>query len=128
LIEVASEFIAGNVCRDASGLVTEPTRKGTQEMSNSDVIRAWKDPAYRASLTAGERAALPANPAGTIDVTETELTGVEGGGSHNLYCINRYVAVQHVTVSIQCPFVLDFGKIVTNPASKAALGGMTLYR
>ena len=45
-----------------------------------DVVRAWKDPAYRASLTAAERAALPAHPAGLIELSAEELGLVAGGG------------------------------------------------
>jgi mersacidin/lichenicidin family type 2 lantibiotic len=35
-------------------------------MSKQDIIRAWKDAAYRDSLSAAERAALPDNPAGAM--------------------------------------------------------------
>jgi mersacidin/lichenicidin family type 2 lantibiotic len=48
-------------------------------MSNVDVIRAWKDEEYRLSLSDAERAALPANPAGLIELAETDLEGVAGG-------------------------------------------------
>ncbi len=36
-------------------------------MSTVNIIRAWKDPDYRRSLTAAQRAGLPANPAGAIE-------------------------------------------------------------
>ena len=42
-------------------------------MSPNDVIRAWKDPVYRNSLTDAERSALPANPAGSIELSDTDL-------------------------------------------------------
>jgi mersacidin/lichenicidin family type 2 lantibiotic len=45
---------------------------------NVDVIRAWKDDVYRESLTAQQRAQLPGNPAGAIELTEAELAGVDG--------------------------------------------------
>jgi mersacidin/lichenicidin family type 2 lantibiotic len=48
-------------------------------MSNVDVIRAWKDEEYRNSLSDAERAALPANPAGLIELTAAELQDVAGG-------------------------------------------------
>lgn len=48
-------------------------------MNASDIIRAWKDASYRASLSAAQRAALPANPAGMIELSETELEAVVGG-------------------------------------------------
>ncbi len=48
-------------------------------MSNNKIIRAWKDPAYRNSLSEAERAALPANPAGSIEISDTDLGKVAGG-------------------------------------------------
>jgi len=48
-------------------------------MSDSDVIRAWKDPEFRAGLSAEARASLPAHPSGLIELSETELDGVAGG-------------------------------------------------
>jgi len=48
-------------------------------MSHRKTIRAWKDPEYRASLTAEELALMPTNPAGLIDLTDAELGEVSGG-------------------------------------------------
>ncbi len=48
-------------------------------MSKVDIVRAWKDESYRLSLTAEQRALLPANPAGTTELSETELAAVVGG-------------------------------------------------
>lgn len=45
-------------------------------MSPKDmIIRAWKDPEYRASLSSEERAALPESPAGqsVVELDEAEL-------------------------------------------------------
>lgn len=47
-------------------------------MRIADVIRAWEDPEYRSSLSDDERAKLPANPAGEIELTEDELSEVMG--------------------------------------------------
>ncbi|MCZ7429959.1 mersacidin/lichenicidin family type 2 lantibiotic [Micromonospora sp. WMMA1949] len=44
-----------------------------------DYIRAWKDPVYRASLSDEERAALPANPAGFVELSDHELDTAPGG-------------------------------------------------
>lgn len=44
-------------------------------MSKIDVIRAWKDESYRMSLSEAERAQLPANPAGPVELSDAELTG-----------------------------------------------------
>lgn len=48
-------------------------------MSKINVIRAWKDQAYRMSLSDAERAQLPANPAGSIELSDAELGSVAGG-------------------------------------------------
>ncbi len=47
-------------------------------MNKTDVIRAWKDPVYRSTLGAEELGALPAHPAGLIELHEDELRGVGG--------------------------------------------------
>jgi mersacidin/lichenicidin family type 2 lantibiotic len=53
-------------------------------MSKQQIIRAWKDQAYRRGLSAAQRAALPENPAGRVDLDEltaAELVGIAGGYS-----------------------------------------------
>jgi mersacidin/lichenicidin family type 2 lantibiotic len=47
-------------------------------MSRIDVIRAWKDEAYRQSLSEAQRASLPANPAGVVELSDAEACAVEG--------------------------------------------------
>jgi mersacidin/lichenicidin family type 2 lantibiotic len=49
-------------------------------MSHDEIIRAWKDPEYRMSLSEEERSRLPENPAGVVDVTDGEMDAVVGGG------------------------------------------------
>ncbi len=48
-------------------------------MSTVNIIRAWKDPSYRKGLSASERAAVPANPAGTTEISDQDLNGIAGG-------------------------------------------------
>lgn len=48
-------------------------------MLHIDVIRAWKDEAYRMSLSEAERAQLPKNPAGAIELDLLDLNDVAGG-------------------------------------------------
>lgn len=48
-------------------------------MKNKDIIRAWKDEEYRQSLSDAERAMLPINPAGMIELTDAELGSAAGG-------------------------------------------------
>lgn len=47
------------------------------------VIRAWKDPEFRGSLSEEEQEALPENPAGAIELTDDELGEVAGGSYSN---------------------------------------------
>jgi mersacidin/lichenicidin family type 2 lantibiotic len=48
-------------------------------MSKVNIIRAWKDEVFRLSLNAEQRALVPANPAGAIELQDAELDGVSGG-------------------------------------------------
>ncbi|HEX6292734.1 MAG TPA: mersacidin/lichenicidin family type 2 lantibiotic [Herpetosiphonaceae bacterium] len=48
-------------------------------MSIENIIRAWKDEEYRASLSETERAALPEHPAGLVELTDEELDLAAGG-------------------------------------------------
>jgi len=48
-------------------------------MSKSDVVRAWKDPLYRASLSREEIAGLPAHPSGLVELDEEQLKRLAGG-------------------------------------------------
>ena len=59
------------------------------KLTTSEIIRAWKDPVYRASLDASMQADLPVHPAGEIALSDEELGQVVGGrrfggcGSHH---------------------------------------------
>jgi mersacidin/lichenicidin family type 2 lantibiotic len=69
-----------------SGFTSEEANKwpcGPEEktMSRIDIIRAWKDESYRQSLSDAERAQLPANPAGAVDLTAEEAATIEGQAS-----------------------------------------------
>src|SRR5258707_1106886 len=44
----------------------------------SNIVRAWKDEAYRQGLSVEEQALLPTNPAGEIELTEAELEAIWG--------------------------------------------------
>ena len=50
-------------------------------MSNINLIRAWKDAEYRASLSAEELATLPENPVGMVELPDEEMANVAGGGT-----------------------------------------------
>lgn len=42
-------------------------------MPDVDIVRAWRDPRYRRSLSIEQLQALPGNPAGPTDLTGDEL-------------------------------------------------------
>ena len=48
-------------------------------MNRIDTIRAWKDEDYRSTLTEAQRAGLPGNPAGLVEVSITVLENAAGG-------------------------------------------------
>ena len=47
-----------------------------------DLVRAWKDEAYRHKLNKEQLHTLPANPAGELDLSDNDLEAV-CGGTHN---------------------------------------------
>ncbi len=51
-------------------------------MTSIDIVRAWKDEEYRASLSAAELAALPDNPVGMIELDDAALEAAAGGSSY----------------------------------------------
>ncbi|MDA8018370.1 MAG: mersacidin/lichenicidin family type 2 lantibiotic [Thermoanaerobaculia bacterium] len=48
-------------------------------MKNEKIIRAWRDSEFRAELSEEERALLPENPAGLIELTDEAMEDVVGG-------------------------------------------------
>jgi len=48
-------------------------------MKKTDIIRAWKDPAFRATLSAEELAQLPGHPSGALELRDEQLRAVTGG-------------------------------------------------
>jgi len=47
-------------------------------MNKIDVIRAWKDPVYRAGLSREEVAGLPGHPSGFLEISEEQLKSASG--------------------------------------------------
>jgi mersacidin/lichenicidin family type 2 lantibiotic len=47
--------------------------------SKVDIVRAWKDEEYREGLSEEEKALVPANPAGLVEITDEDLSLVLGG-------------------------------------------------
>ena len=60
-------------------------------MTQQQIVRAWKDPEFRATLSDAERRALPAHPAGLVEMNDGELMEVSGGTT--LVCVSVVVSI-----------------------------------
>jgi mersacidin/lichenicidin family type 2 lantibiotic len=74
--------------------MTKPVLQRKEDiMTHLDIIRAWKDPEYRLSLSEAERALLPAHPAGLIcELDPTELGQVMGGSGFFMSVLDKVVS------------------------------------
>jgi mersacidin/lichenicidin family type 2 lantibiotic len=59
-------------------LLDSPTETAEPVSSDLDVVRSWKDPRYRRSLSAQQLEALPEHPCGTAVLAEQELKAASG--------------------------------------------------
>ena len=74
-------------------------------MSHLDVIRAWKDEEYRASLSEAERAQLPGHPAGLVELSEDDIDLAAGGTTITITFTVFICPTYLCTVNTVCPFV-----------------------
>ncbi|HEX5751948.1 MAG TPA: mersacidin/lichenicidin family type 2 lantibiotic [Archangium sp.] len=80
-------------------------------MDTKRIIRAWKEPDYRATLTAEERSALPESPSGKplTEFEEDALRGVVGGKPFpNPSVLDDFNCTGFCSV-LTCDFTLTFG-------------------
>ncbi len=70
-------------------------------MSKVDIIRAWRDEEYRRGLSAGQRAALPENPAGLIALSEEDM-GSAVGGAFTINCTQFTVRCESICQVFSC--------------------------
>ena len=52
---------------------------GALIMFNQEIVKAWKDPAYRESLSDEQLASLPDHPAGFIELSDEDMLSASGG-------------------------------------------------
>jgi mersacidin/lichenicidin family type 2 lantibiotic len=57
-----------------------------QTLTVQEIIRAWKDKNFRDSLNEEQRAQLPVNPAGLVEIDDAQLVQVAGGGINSYRC------------------------------------------
>lgn len=84
-------------------------------MNKESIIRAWKDPAYRASLSPEQRAELPEHPAGVAELDDATL-GHAAGGAPTIALNAKFIPKQSAVdgcPSLFCP--LDRFDIVIRP-------------
>ncbi|MFE8602530.1 mersacidin/lichenicidin family type 2 lantibiotic [Archangium violaceum] len=91
-------------------------------MNKESIIRAWKDPVFRASLSPEQRAELPEHPAGVTELDEGSLGQAVGGGGLDPAVIGRIRIIRFSAVdacpSLFCP--LWDRDILINPQPFAA--------
>jgi mersacidin/lichenicidin family type 2 lantibiotic len=66
-------------------------------MSIEHVVNAWRDEEYRDGLNLGARTILPESPVGEIDLTDVELSEVEGGTS--TICVSVIISIAIVSIT-----------------------------
>ncbi len=79
-------------------------------MTHEQIIRAWKDEDYRQSMSGEELAALPAHPAGLVELSDESLAhaaGLEEEASTAACAISVAVFVSigtyvYVTLKMDC--------------------------
>jgi mersacidin/lichenicidin family type 2 lantibiotic len=75
------------------------------DLMGVDVIRAWKDEAYRQQLSHEKQAMLPANPAGEMELNDAELETVYGAqgyvNTNALACVQSLL-VYCITINGNC--------------------------
>lgn len=85
-------------------------------MNRETIIRAWKDPEFRASLTSEQRGALPESPSGRplTELDEGDLMDVVGGAlvihptppvflTQQRFCTTRGSAYDACPSAMICP-------------------------
>jgi mersacidin/lichenicidin family type 2 lantibiotic len=65
-----------------------------------DIIRAWKDEAYRKSLSASELAQLPENPAGAFELSDDELESLAYGAGNGDTVTQAVLCIQTVLLAL----------------------------
>ena len=70
-------------------------------MQNMDIVRAWKDPEYRASLSPAAASMLPENPAGRMELSGNQLRNPKD--THVTFRCGTTFVDSCVTPPQQCP-------------------------
>jgi len=95
-------------------------------MKRETIIRAWKDPEFRASLSTEERASLPECPAGPAftELNERDLEDAVGGGAY--YDFDGCICSPYTGGTFTKPTTTR--TVFVNPADLATLGQLNVAR
>ena len=79
-------------------------------MSKLEIIRAWKDEDYANSLTDVQRAMLPQNPAGIIELTDQDLDAA-AGGAIPLSLDNFCISLMYSCITLGCTITIGISEL-----------------
>lgn len=82
-------------------------------MSKLDIIRAWKDEEYANSLTDVQRAMLPQNPAGIIELSDQDLDQAAGGTTliPLLTLDNFCISMMYSCITLGCTITIGITEV-----------------
>jgi len=69
-------------------------------MRSEEIVRYWKDEDYQLGLRDKELAFLPDNPAGMIELTDADLSGVDGGTDITLTTVVIFTLICTTIVNV----------------------------
>lgn len=72
-------------------------------MKTNHVVRAWKDEDYRSSLSESESSLMPQNPAGMVELSDSDLRRVTGGWAASTCICDTRIIDSCVHYPYQCP-------------------------
>lgn len=80
-------------------------------MSKLDIIRAWKDEEYASSLTDVQRAMLPENPAGLVELTDQDLQTAAGGTTITITLDSLCFSLMFSCITLGCTVTITIAEI-----------------
>src|SRR5262249_5123924 len=84
-VRIVRSLMSRSTSRLRDGASNQQAPRKEERMSDLAVIRAWKDPEFRESLTDEQRAKLPAHPSGLIEFRIQEFEEVMKHASKRCY-------------------------------------------
>ena len=76
-------------------------------MRTEDIIRAWKDEAFRQSLDTNQQARLPEHPVGLVELQDDDLTNADGGSTFLICTYSIIVSIATISAAATLHFSCD---------------------